>query len=320
MPALFELAQLFDQVCILCHNSSCASHLEEARGAWNSWPSCIRSRFHVIDSDQLNHHFKWERKNHHFNVGQAFAYLARTYLHASSNSILVLEADYWELSIDGSLGRNDERHLPFRSPTVPSNNVGGKDCNGGIDINGVKLSDVRAVLDDVEWQVARIGYDMMEEWDKGSGVKQRQWMKQSPQGEVDCREECRCKSTRLPWLCSVTRNQAGGSLGPACEILACSAIAFHKRARSALIAYGLEQREGIASIQAIDRWINHAFETIHYVVPGRVVQNHSHMYRQMVHGRNRLQVTLPSSRAENMRHFAHHCAAYSHVLVRARGQ
>eukprot|EP00966_Prymnesium_polylepis_P258936 5980849-Prymnesium_polylepis.1 len=59
-----------------------------------------------------------------------------------------------------------------------------------------------------------------------------------------CKPKCRCEPTDVRWICAVPA-LAPESPEPACDILATTAIAFHRRALGALLAYGRAQRLGL---------------------------------------------------------------------------
>lgn len=286
-PNLVELAQLFDHTLILCFNASCEPHLAEAAAGWRLWPSLMRDRISIVDGSLIDVRLGLQnrsRKEHFLKVSQTYAYLAREYL-SRSESMLILEGDYSEVTADGKLAAT--RHLPAVAESAES-----------------WLGSVRSFLHDESWTALRLGYDL-EQIGPSSG---RQWMSTLTQ----CKRKCRCEvSDRVPWICAVPALGPESS-EPACDILATTAIAFHRRARRALEAYGRAQRLKLMDgtdlkALAIDSYVAHTFGTLHYVVPMVAVQNQTHTRRKMSQGIRRLIRMGPEHRSTNAQHWAQHC-------------
>jgi len=71
--SLLTWASLFDRICILCYNQSCAA--QKAR-----FPLSMHEKVVVVDGVVIDRELSQAKKSHHYKIAMTFAWLARTVL------------------------------------------------------------------------------------------------------------------------------------------------------------------------------------------------------------------------------------------------
>mmetsp|Transcript_3774 Transcript_3774/g.6281 ORF Transcript_3774/g.6281 Transcript_3774/m.6281 type:complete len:266 (-) Transcript_3774:308-1105(-) len=251
------------------------------------------------------------QRGHHFKVGLTFAYIARKYLAANEN-VLLLEVDYLEMSNELALHMSSDWRNGFGYG--PGFWRYGRDSSQPLHIDkaslGTQADDVRLVqkfLKSELWHVLRLGYDLYMENVMNRPIAY--WLDERNR----CRSECRCTISRsVPWICSV---QKRGGWDRGCQIGSTVAIAFHQRMLQALSSYGYGVQFGLIKDPKstpetnIDNWITNTISPVHFVAPARIVQNQVH---KITHhsGTKSANVQLnhtPETSFANMLSFASNC-------------
>jgi len=299
--SLLTWASLFDRICILCYNQSCAA--QKAR-----FPLSMHEKVVVVDGVVIDRELSQAKKSHHYKIAMTFAWLARTVLERNTQ-ILVLEADFLEqspkpqdLANGNSAWAGGFGYGPrfWYKSELPSRTIGEAPAD---------LEQAHAFLDREQWSVLRLGFDIYTTYSYKPFMATPNWLGDNGR----CLPQCRCvPSTAAPWICSIRRlNHAF------CPIGSTVAIALHQRARQALVSFGYAIQDRLLRdptaepITNVDNWISATLSPVHYVAPARVVQNHVH--KQTHHSGTKSAVVLlnhtPEVSIANMLSFAGHCCS-----------